>query len=339
MRRRSLLAAAVAAPIAACSTHQEAVGTGRTLRVAPGDSLARAVAAARDGDTLALLAGVHAGQAAVITQGRLTLRGEGGKAVLLAAGAEAEGKALIVVRHGDVRIEDLEFRGTRVANGNGAGIRFEGGKLALRRCGFFDNEMGLLSANVADGELSIEDCEFGAAPRHAGLLHHLLYVGRMARLSLTGSRFSGGWRGHLVKSRAAVNHIRCNQLVDGATGGASYLVDLPNGGQCWLQGNVLAQGPGTQNVALVAWGAEAQAHPASHLVVTHNHFLNDAEAPAAFVRSWPERLPTDASLRLANNLFVGAAIDGSWGRPEDGNRWRPLTDRQQALTAPPCPAA
>jgi hypothetical protein len=50
--------------------------------------------------------------------------------VLLAAGHSAEDKAILVVRNGEVRIENIEFRGTRVPDGNGAGIRFERG-----RCG------------------------------------------------------------------------------------------------------------------------------------------------------------------------------------------------------------
>lgn len=312
---------------------------GRTLHVARGERLQDAVATARDGDVVELEGGDHRGQTAVITQQRLTLRAAAGTAVLHADGAQAEGKALVVVRGGHVRIEGLEFRGTRVPHGNGAGIRFERGALTLQRCRFFDNEMGLLSADVADAALTVDDCDFGQAPRHEGLLHHLLYVGRIGSLRVTHSRFSGGWRGHLLKSRAAISHILCNRLIDGDEGEASYQIDLPNGGQAWVQGNVLAQGLRPQNLALLAFGAEGQPHAASHLVMTHNHLINDAEAPAAFVRHWPERLPADATLRLQHNLFVGHAVDGSWGRAEDGNVLLPPAERARALAAPPCGAA
>ena len=44
------------------------------------------------------------------------------------------------------RIENIEFRGVRVADRNGAGIRFETGRLHVLRCAFFDNENGLLAA-------------------------------------------------------------------------------------------------------------------------------------------------------------------------------------------------
>jgi hypothetical protein len=331
VKRREGLAALLAAMAPAAQ--------GRTLRVQRGDRLQDAVAAARDGDVVELEGGEHQGQTAVITQQRLTLRAATGTAVLHADGAHAEGKALVVVRGGRVHIEGIEFRGTRVPHGNGAGIRFERGALTLHRCRFFDNEMGLLAADVAASELTIQDCDFGQAPRHEGLLHHLLYVGRIGSLRLTGSRLSGGWRGHLVKSRAAVSRILCNRLIDGDEGEASYEIDLPNGGFARVQGNVVAQGPRPQNAALVAFGAEGNPHAASHLVMTHNHLLNDAEAPAAFVRHWPERLPADATLRLEDNLFVGHAVEGSWGRPEDGNLLLPPAERARALLPPPCAGA
>lgn len=316
MKRRTGLAWLLAPALAACAWP----APGRSRRVGRGDSLARALAAAGDGDTVELEAGDHVGQTAVIGQRRLTLRAAGGRARLFADGAHAEGKALLVVRGGEVLIEDLEFHGARVSDGNGAGIRFEQGRLTLRRCAFFDNQMGLLSSNRPDAELVIEDCDFGQAPRHEGPLHHLLYVGRMHSLTLRGSRFAGGWRGHLVKSRAAHNLVLCNQLVDGDDGEASYELDLPNGGLAWVLGNVIAQGPRPQNLALLSFGAEGAAHADSALYVAHNSFVNAAEAPAAFVRHRPDRLPAGSVVELHNNLLFGAALADSWGTPGQGNR-------------------
>lgn len=311
MKRRAGLAAVLSACVAPALA--------RNLRVGPQQRLHEVVAAARDGDEIELDAGDHHGQTALVTQQRLVLRSRGPRTVLHADGAQVEGKALIVVRGGDVRIEGIDFRGVRVPSGNGCGIRFEQGRLAVRACGFFDNEMGLLTSNVAQAQLAVDDCDFGQAPRHQGQLHHLLYAGRIGSLQLTRSRFSGGYRGHLVKSRAAQSHIVCNQLLDGPAGEASYEIDLPNGGRAWVQGNVIGQGPQPQNMALVAFGAEGQPHADSRLLLAHNHFINDADGPAAFVRHWPERLPPDVDLRIENNLFVGPALDGSWGRPDDGN--------------------
>lgn len=333
MRRRRALAALLL-PAAHMARAQP-----RTFEVACGESLPRAVAAAADGDTVLLEAGEHRAQAAVVDQRRLTLRAEGGTAVLLAEGAHAEGKALLVVRQGWVRVEGLQFRGVRVPHGNGAGVRFEGGRLELLRCGFFDNEMGLLTANTPDAEVQVVDCEFGQAPRHSGALHHLLYVGRMRRLLLRDSRLWGGWRGHLVKSRAQHNLILCNRIDDGDQGEASYQIDLPNGGQAWVAGNLVVQGAQPQNHTLLAYGAEGRAHADGALHVLDNVFVNRAAEPAAFVRLWPDRLPAGTPVQVQRNRFHGAAVDGSWGRSEDDNLLLPLDEGRQGPQAPPCTAA
>jgi hypothetical protein len=90
--------------------------------------------------------------------------------------------------------------------------------------------MGILTGNVADSVLEVEDSEFGEAPRHAGGLHHLLYAGTIARLSVRGSRLQQGFRGHLIKSRARESSILYNLIVDGVGGRASYELEFPNGG-------------------------------------------------------------------------------------------------------------
>jgi hypothetical protein len=208
-----------------------------------------------------------------------------------------------------------------VPSGNGAGIRFERGRLAVRRCRFFDNEMGILSANGADMELDVVDCEFGAAPRHEGLLHHLLYVGAIGAFSIKGSRFSGGWRGHLLKSRAQRNRVLYNQLDDRPSGEASYELEFPNGGHNVVVGNLIAQSPLTQNPALLSMGAEARAGMAGSLVLANNTLVNTASAEARFVHVWTERLAGETSVRMANNLFVGPGqldLPPAWD--EGGNR-------------------
>lgn len=313
MRRRSALVGAVAALAgASCASGAR--------RVAAGTALSDAVRDARDGDVIEVESGTHVGQTAVITQAQLTLRGVGARPVLQGAGQSAEGKALIVVRGGDVRIENLEMRGARVASGNGAGIRLESGRLQVQRCAFIDNEMGLLTANRTDIELTVRDCEFAEAPRHIGLLHHLLYVGRIGRFEISGSRLHGGFRGHLIKSRAQLNHIHANFVVDDDTGESSYELDLPNGGLAWVVGNVFGQAARTQNPALVAFGAEADPHVDSLLVMAHNTLVNRADSDQAeFVKVWRDRLPPSAEVRLLNNLVAGpgrfdeAAWAGSTG--------------------------
>ena len=278
----------------------------------PQMSLREALSRAGDGDLIAVMEGDHDAAVGVITQKKLTLRGIGRRPVLRAGGHTADGRAMLVVRDGDVTLENLELRGARAATGNGAGVRLEKGRLRIERCALLDHEIGLSTANDADTELAIVDSEFGEAPRSAGGLPHLLHVGRIARLSITGSRFHQGWEGHLIKSRARVNDIRYNLIFDGWQGAASYEIDLPNGGLTWLVGNIIGQGPGAANRALVAYGNDGQAWPGSALYMSHNTLLSGGAWPARYVRIFEDRLPPATPLFLVNNVAAGIGFLETW---------------------------
>lgn len=287
-----------------------------TMIVGPGEkisTLTEAAKRARDGEVIEIRSGTYRAQPALWTQNNLLIRGARGAAarpVMLADGASAEGKAIWVVRGGAVRIENIEFRGARVASGNGAGIRFERGQLAVHRCTFVDNEMGLLTANFPDMTLEISDSEFSAAPRHEGDLHHLLYVGAIGRFVLTGSRFEQGYRGHLVKSRARENLVRYNLLADGGYrqngkgGQASYELEFPNGGLAHVIGNVIGQSAATDNPVLVSYGAEGPRWPDNALFFAHNTLLNELHA-GTFLKLWDEKFPAGVEAWVINNLTVG----------------------------------
>ena len=285
-----------------------ATANGRTIVVGPQEevrSISEAARMARDGDTIEILPGEYRQQAVVWTQGRLTIRGVGKRPLLLADGASAEGKALWVVRNAEMLIENIEFRGARVANGNSAGIRFERGHLKVLRCAFFDNEMGILTGNFADTVLEVEDSEFGEAPQHAsGALHHLLYAGGIGRLSVRGSRFQQGFRGHLIKSRARESAILYNLIVDGVGGSASYELEFPNGGLAWVIGNVIGQSPTSDNPDLISYAAEGQRWPDNALYLAHNTLIDD-RPDGRFLRVWTERMPAGTEVWAINNLLVG----------------------------------
>jgi hypothetical protein len=294
-----------------------------TMIVGPGErisSLSEAARQARDGEVIEIRPGTYRGQPVVWTQDKLIIRGAGERPVMLADGKSAEGKAIWVVRGGRVQIENVEFRGARVPSLNGAGIRFEKGHLVVRACAFFDNEMGLLTANHADMSLEVVDSEFGDAPHTQGDLHHLLYVGAIARFSLRGSRFANGYLGHLVKSRARENHILYNMLVDGAGGKASYELEFPNGGVAYVIGNTIGQSAGTDNPKMLSFGAEGARWPENALYMAHNTLINDFHA-GSFVHVWSDKLAGDVEVWLLNNLLVG---NGELSRPAqgrfDGNR-------------------
>ncbi|MFT3759442.1 hypothetical protein [Thauera sp.] len=278
------------------------------IRVGPNEALTQISAAAKiahDGDVVAIMPGEYRGDVAVWQQKRLTIRGIGERPVLVADGQTAEGKAIWVIRNGDIQIENIEFRGARTSDGNGAGIRFERGRLEVRNSAFIDNQMGLLTANFEDAELVIRDSLFAQAPRQTQPLPHLLYVGRIARFELSGSRFHQGYYGHLVKTRARHNDIRYNLLYDGPFGEASYELDLPNGGVAHVIGNIIGQSANTQNPVVIAYGAEGRAWPENALYLSHNTMLSERLTGTWFLRTFTERLPPGTEILGVNNITTG----------------------------------
>ena len=125
---------------------------------------------------------------------------------LLTQGAAGEGKAIWVVRGGVMAVQGFDFVGAKVADKNGAGIRFEKGQLSIKDCTFTDNENGILTSSDKDAVLLIENSEFGNNGFGDGYSHNL-YVGAIKKLTVTGSYFHHAKVGHLLKSRAAENHI------------------------------------------------------------------------------------------------------------------------------------
>lgn len=314
MTRRQVLGAGLCGTlVAGASAAGDAAPPSRpALRVGTGQPFARMVDALRqavDGDTIEVLPGTYAGDVAVIVQRRLSIvglgSGPGERPLFVAEGRHAEGKAIWVVRNGTVRIENIAFRGARVPDGNGAGIRFQQGQLQLQRCSFVDNQMGLLTGNDAGSSLEISDCEFADAPLNPGSLPHLLYVGRIGRFSLRRSVLRHGREGHLVKSRARETVLIGNRLDDGRDGEASYEVDLPNGGIALLEGNTVVQSPLTQNTAMVSYGAEGAPWDQNRLTLRHNTLVNHHRPGGFFVQVWADRLPVDTAVLSEHNRLLG----------------------------------
>ena len=282
-------------------------------------SLADALKSAADGDVIEVLAGDYRGST-VIENRRLTLRGVG-KVVVQGDGKVGPGHALWTVRGGEVLLENLEFRGARAQDGGGAGVRMEGGRLTLRQVQLYDNEHGLVTTADPLAELTIDRCVFGAAPHVVGGLYHLLNVGRIGKLSVTGSRFQQGYEGHLIKSRARETLLAYNFIHDGVRGGSSYEVEIASGGIATLIGNVIGQGADSQNRVVVAYGSEGSVWDRNELRMAHNTLVTYAWSPAWFLRVFKDRLPAETQVWAVNNLLVGPGI--FWlGAPGhfDGNR-------------------
>jgi hypothetical protein len=310
-----------AAPAAATSYGSGADGGARdaqvprTWRVGPDRDLkvpSAAAAVARDGDTVLIDPGTYSGDVATWTQDDLTLRGDGGRAHLRAAGNDAQGKAIWVVAGDRTTVDRVEMSGAQVPDQNGAGIRLEGTGLKVTRSWFHDNENGILTGADPESDIVIDRSRFFANGFGDGYSHNL-YVGAVRSLTVTGSWLARADTGHELKSRAARNTIVGNRISDGdAT--ASYSIDLPNGGQSLVAGNVIVQGPRSDNPALVSYGAEGLTHQSRTLWVVHNTFVNQRTS-GTFVALAP-----GSRAHLRNNLLVGPGELTSATADARGNR-------------------
>jgi hypothetical protein len=299
-----------------------AVEDNRVLQVGPGRDVRTIAAAsrlARDGDTVVVDAGNYTADVAVWTQQQLHLRTAGGRVRLLAAGASAEGKGTWVVR-GEMTVEGFDFHGARVRDHNGAGIRFERGRLTVRDCIFSHNQVGLQTNNDPHSELTVEYCEFAHNLRPDGH-NHQLYAGNIGRLTVRGCYFHHGFVGHLLKSRAAFNHIYCNRITDEG-GRASYELEFPNGGVAIVIGNLIAQSALTENAHLVSYGAEGYRWEANELYLAHNTLVDWRTRGGIFLRVSPGA----GRVMAINNVLHGVGRMGNAGTRDFRNNLRARRD-------------
>jgi hypothetical protein len=279
-----------------------------TLYVGPSRAIASpsaAAAVAQAGDTVLIDPGVYRGDVASWRQDGITLRGNGGRAVLDAKDAQgvvrdAQGKGIWVISGSNVTVENIEFRNASVPDQNGAGIRSEGAGLVVRGSSFVDNENGILAGAIANSDIVIEQSEFANNGFGDGQ-SHAIYIGAVRSFTLRSSWSHGTRIGHNVKSRAATTIIEYNRIDDGPTGTASYEIDLPSAGNARIVGNIIQQGPLTDNSTIVAYGEEDVSQPGRSLDVVNNTFVNDLAGRGTFVRA----VPTDSQVRLINNAYLG----------------------------------
>ena len=252
-----------------------------TLTVGAGKqfaTLASAIAASRDGDVIALDAGTYVNDFATINT-KITIMGIGGMANLVATGLIPNGKGMLVTNT-DVTIQNLSFSGAAVDDMNGAGIRYQGGKLVVQDSLFFDNQNGILANASSTGTITIDDSEFrnnGAGDGYS----HGIYIGNIARLTITDSLFRNANVGHEIKSRAQETVIENSRIFDEADGTASYSIDLPNGGKAVLRGNVIEQGALSENPAIIHFGGEGTPYAGSSLLVEDNVVVNHLASSSA----------------------------------------------------------
>ena len=257
----------------------------RLLEVGPGKPYAQpseAAAAAQDGDHVLIAPGQYF-DCAVWRQNDLTIEGVSETGTVI-TDKSCQGKGLFVIQGSNVTVRGLTLTRARVPDSNGAGIRAEGRNLLVERTRFINNQNGILAGDQPQGTMIVRDSEFLRNGTCEGPCAHGIYVGRLALLRVERSVFRETREGHHIKSRALRTEILGCDIADGATGTASYLIDIPNGGGVSIQRNRLAKGPRSENrQAAISIGAEGADRPTPEIRIQDNQFSLDGAYPTTFV--------------------------------------------------------
>jgi hypothetical protein len=277
----------------------------RTLAVGPHRLLktpSQAAALAADGDRVEIDPGTYV-DCAVWRASRLTIEATG-PGVVLARRVCAERGIFITVGR-NISIRGLTFLRARGRFHNAAGILAVGDDLTVTRSRFFDNENGILAGGSANSVLHVTDSVFHGNGACEGACAHAIYAGGPIRLlDVEHCHFSDTHLGHHVKSRARNTILIGNRIEDGPTGNASYLIELPNGGNALIAGNVLQKGPHSDNPEVaISIGVEGVSNPTAVLIIRNNRFTNDLPTGTVFVRNG-----TTVPAELQGNVLVGNVV-------------------------------
>ena len=247
---------------------------------------------------------------AVFVGANITIRAAEPSTAIFEGGA-CDGKGTLVLRGLSATVDGLVFKGIRVADRNGVGIRLERGNLTVTRSTFIDSEQGILTNDDPANTITIERSTFsglGGCPD--GMCSHSIYVGRAGTLTVNRVRFERGTGGHYVKSRATRTIVTNSSFDDSAGRETNYAIDLPNGSTGRIAGNVFVVGKNKENhSAIIAVAAEARANPSAGLVIEGNDasIAPGAGYPTTFVADWSHE-----PLRIGpNKLGAGVKVTDS----------------------------
>jgi len=302
-RASRILAGAI---LAATAAHPSAA---RTLEVGPGhayESLAKAAADARDGDRVTIAPGTYH-ECAVWRASHLTIEGTGTNPGVVITGQACMGKGLFVTVGNDITVKNITFKGARVSDLNGAGIRGEGTNLTVEGARFIDNQNGILAAGVPSSEVLIRDSYFRGNGTCEGACAHAIYIGQAGLLRVEHTTFVDTLQGHHIKSRALRTEIIDCNIADGDEGTASFLIDVPNAGAVVIRDNRLQKGPNAENhVAAISIGEEGAVGavgPRQKIVIANNQFRNTGDYLTSFVRN-----ASTENAVLRGNRLAGSVI-------------------------------
>lgn len=245
-------------------------------------------------------------------QSNLLIRGSGGLPILKAESYSVTQKAIFVTQGNDITIENIHFTNAKVPDLNGAGIRSEGVNLSLRYCTFTYNEDGILAGDKANCTILIEFCEFGFNGHGDGYSHNL-YINHIQKLIFRHNYTHDCTVGHLLKSRAYETYILYNRFDSPGGYDPSREIDLPNGGQVVIIGNIIRQTVNDQNSNMIGYGLEGLTNPSPQEVYMINNTLINEKSNGTYLQcqSGTSLLKAYNNIVAGGGSFIGGTMPSS----------------------------
>jgi hypothetical protein len=90
--------------------------------------------------------------------------------------------------------------------------------------------------------------------------------------------------------------------MDESNGTASYAIDLPEGGEAYIVGNVIQQGAKAENAKIISFGAEVEGIHLGRFYIVNNTIVNDRHTGTfIFIKQ-------GATGQIINNIFLGEGV-------------------------------
>jgi hypothetical protein len=264
---------------------------------------------ARDGDHIVIAKGEYF-DCAIWRASNLVIEGAGPDATVI-TDKTCGGKALFVMDGDNITVRNLTLTRARVPDGNGAGIRSEGGTLTIEHVNFINNQDGILSAALPQATMTIRDSQFirNGTCENGGGCAHGIYINEVKLLRVERTKFFETKQGHHIKSRGARTEIIDCDIADGPNGTASYSIDIPNGGSVVVRNTRIEKGPKSENhdAGLIV-GEEGVNQRTQEITVENNSFQVDADYPSYLVKNM-----TATEAKLKGNKISGPSAQALKG--------------------------
>jgi hypothetical protein len=279
------------------------------------------------GSIIYLAPGTYSGGALPLITASMTLQldpafhAAAGAAILKTTPTNSKGILTVpTVANVNLTVNGLTFENASISatlGGNAAGIRDQAtgaSNLTVLNSTFLHNQDGILTGNGLPAQqqqlvVSIANSLFANNGGANGMEHGIYIFGHS--LNISGSTFCGTKGGHDVKSRTAITTISNSSLYDGlapssqplcSAGTSSYAVDAPNGGLLTLTGDLLSQGSGSPNRAIVSYGEEGLRYTNNAFTVSGDFFKSTISGRA--IQELANGTPTClVPVQLSNTTF------------------------------------